>query len=74
MFLPCADLKRSGLLDGGPKITLPGDDPANVAVSPSAPVKRKEAVVLSKPRHTIANAGAAVKQFRGRRAGGRRRD
>ncbi len=35
-------LMRSGILEGGPKIALPGDDPQSVAVSPSAPVKRRK--------------------------------
>ena len=40
-------LKRSGVLDGGPKIALPGDDPQSVVVSPStsSPPKRAEILV-----------------------------
>jgi hypothetical protein len=28
-------LKRSGILDGGPNIALPGDDPQSAVVSPN---------------------------------------
>ncbi|HAT8012280.1 L,D-transpeptidase [Citrobacter rodentium] len=57
-------LKRSGMLDGGPKIALPGDDAQNVVVSPSAPVKEKQAAVVSnKPAAYDRELVAAVKQF-----------
>lgn len=49
-------LTRSGLLDGGPHIALPGDDPQNAAVSPSAPVKEKKRLPSAiNPQHTIAS-------------------
>uniref|UniRef100_A0A8R2FD02 Dihydrodipicolinate synthase family protein n=1 Tax=Acyrthosiphon pisum TaxID=7029 RepID=A0A8R2FD02_ACYPI len=40
-------LRRSGILDGGPKIALPGDDPQSVVISPSAPAKVKNVQVIS---------------------------
>lgn len=58
-------MKRSGILDSGPKIALPGDETQNAVVSPSAPVKEKTAVALSnKPAAYDRELVAAVKQFR----------
>uniref|UniRef100_UPI003A93B812 L,D-transpeptidase n=1 Tax=Enterobacter sp. TaxID=42895 RepID=UPI003A93B812 len=42
-------LKRSGAMESGPKIALPGDDPQSVVVSPSAPVKQKKPQASDKP-------------------------
>ena len=57
-------MKRSGILDSGPKIALPGDETQNAVVSPSAPVKEKTAVALSnKPAAYDRELVAAVKQF-----------
>ena len=57
-------MKRSGMLDRGPKIALPGDETQNAVVSPSAPVKEKTAVALSnKPAAYDRELVAAVKQF-----------
>ncbi len=65
-------MKRSGILDSGPKIALPGDETQNAVVSPSAPVKEKTAVALSnKPAAYDRELVAAVKQFRGRAGAGR---
>ena len=62
---PARDPKRSGILDGGPKIALPGDDPQSAVVSPSAPVKENKATTLSnKPEAYDRELVAAVKQFR----------
>ncbi|MER1350114.1 peptidoglycan-binding protein, partial [Klebsiella pneumoniae] len=57
-------MKRSGILDSGPKIALLGDETQNAFVSPSAPVKEKTAVALSnKPAAYDRELVAAVKQF-----------
>ncbi|MCU6664337.1 L,D-transpeptidase [Silvania hatchlandensis] len=57
-------LKRSGVLDGGPKIALPGDDPQSVVVSPSAPaVEKKAKSVVSKPAAYDRSLVEAVKAF-----------
>lgn len=57
-------LKRSGVIDGGPKIALPGDDPQSVVVSPSAPaVSKKPQAASSKPAAYDRNLVAAVKAF-----------
>jgi len=57
-------LKRSGMIDGGPKIALPGDDPQSVVVSPSAPpVEKKKKSVSSKPAAYDRSLVEAVKAF-----------
>lgn len=57
-------LQRSGVIDGGPKIALPGDDPQNVVVSPSAPaVSNKAQAAPNKPAAYDRNLVAAVKAF-----------
>lgn len=57
-------LKRSGVIDGGPKIALPGDDPQSVVVSPSAPaVEKKTKPVSSKPAAYDRNLVESVKAF-----------
>jgi len=57
-------LKRSGVIDGGPKIALPGDDPQSVVVSPSAPaVEKKKKSVSSKPAAYDRSLVEAVKAF-----------
>ena len=57
-------LKRSGAIDGGPKIALPGDDPQSVVVSPSAPsVEKKTRPVASKPASYDRSLVEAVKAF-----------
>ncbi|WP_230351916.1 L,D-transpeptidase [Lelliottia sp. WAP21] len=57
-------LRRSGMLEGGPKIALPGDDPQSVVVSPSAPsVAPKKAASPDKPAAYDRELVAAVKTF-----------
>ncbi|QBF88420.1 L,D-transpeptidase [Leclercia adecarboxylata] len=57
-------LKRSGVLDGGPKIALPGDDSQSVVVSPSAPaLEKKTKPVSSKPASYDRSLVEAVKAF-----------
>ena len=57
-------LKRSGAMDGGPKIALPGDDPQGVVVSPSAPqVNKKAQAAPRKPAAYDRELVAAVKAF-----------
>lgn len=57
-------LQRSGVLDGGPKIALPGDDPQSVVVSPSAPaVVKKSAPSVNKPAAYDRDLVAGVKAF-----------
>ncbi|WP_312133378.1 L,D-transpeptidase, partial [Leclercia sp.] len=56
-------LKRSGVIDGGPKIALPGDDPQSVVVSPSAPSVEKKKSVSSKPASYDRSLVEAVKAF-----------
>jgi murein L,D-transpeptidase YcbB/YkuD len=57
-------LKRSGVIDGGPKIALPGDDPQSVVVSPSAPaVSNKAQTAVNKPAAYDRTLVAAVKAF-----------
>lgn len=57
-------LRRSGMLEGGPKIALPGDDAQNVVVSPSAPsVAPKKVASPDKPAAYDRELVAAVKAF-----------
>ncbi|MDR9892312.1 L,D-transpeptidase [Pseudenterobacter timonensis] len=56
-------LRRSGYLDGGPKIALPGDEGQDAVVSPSAPVKAPVKAVSSKPAAYDRELVAAVKAF-----------
>src|SRR5690606_11675439 len=59
-------MKRSGILESGPKIALPGDDTQSAVVSPSAPVNEKKAVAQRhQPAAYDRELVAAVKQFRG---------
>ena len=57
-------LQRAGVIDGGPKIALPGDDPQSVVISPSAPaVSSKAKAAPNKPAAYDRNLVAAVKAF-----------
>jgi hypothetical protein len=65
---------RSGILNGGPKIALPGDDPQGVVVSPSARRKRKTVGLAINRRLTIASWWRRLSSSRPHRDWGRRCD